>query len=99
MKEQQEFEDMDTQDDDSEYQDWEFEYSQNVAEDFLDQEILKSLDYFDNHNSDENYVPGMATFTLFVRLGILLAEDGYSLDDLKSALDDTVGMVNTETLH
>lgn len=83
----------------SEHEDWEFEYTQNIAEEFLDQELMPALDYFDYHNPDENYVNGMATFSLFIKLAIKLNEEGYSVEDLKTALDDTLALINTEIVH
>jgi uncharacterized UBP type Zn finger protein len=79
------------------YEDWEFDYTHHIAEEFLDDDILPKLEKFDFENNDENYVPGMACFTLYTRMIEILVDNGWSPEELKKAIDDFGNMV--EVLH
>lgn len=83
---------------DNHYEDWEFDYTNNMVEEFLDNEIMPSLEKFDFENRDENYVPGVASFTLYTRLIELLIENGWTPDDLKEAIND-FGSIAIGTVH
>lgn len=74
--------------DESLYEDWEFDYTNNMVEEFLEEKIIPELDRFDFENKDENYVPGVASFTLFTRMIETLIETGWSKEELKQAIDD-----------
>lgn len=84
--------------DESHYEDWEFDYTNNMVEEFLENEIMPALEKFDFSNRDENYVPGVASFTLYTRLIELLVDNGWTTDELKEAIDD-FGNIATGSLH
>lgn len=84
--------------DDSHYEDWEFDYTSNVVDEFLETETLPKLMAFDYQNSDENYIPGVASFTLYTKLIELLIENGWSVEELKQAIDD-FGNIPEGLLH
>lgn len=70
------------------YEDWEFDYTNSMVEEFLEQDIIPKLETFDFNNPDENYVPGVACFTLYTRMIEILSENGWTQDELKNAIDD-----------
>jgi hypothetical protein len=74
--------------DEHNYEEWEFDYTSNIVEAFLEDDVLPKLEAFDFENNDENYVQGMACFTLYTRLIEILIESGWTKDDLKKAIDD-----------
>jgi hypothetical protein len=84
--------------DDAVYEDWEFDYTSNIVDEFLEDDVLPKLQSFDFDNRDENYVQGMASFTLFTRLIEILVDSGWEIEDLKKAVDD-FALPLTETLH
>lgn len=89
---------INTEVDESHYEDWEFDYTNNVVEEFLNDKILPALESFDFENNDENYVPGVASFTLFTRIIELLVENGWTADELKQTIED-FGTIAVGTLH
>lgn len=84
--------------DESHYEDWEFDYTNNIVEEFLSTEIVPVLEKFDFQNKDENYVPGVASFTLYTRLIELLVENGWTSEELKEAIND-FGNIPLGSLH
>lgn len=74
--------------DEHQHEEWEFDYTSNMVEEFLEDNILPTLEKFDFYNKDENYVSGMACFTLYTRLIEILVDNGWSEEDLKKAVDD-----------
>lgn len=83
----------------SSYEDWEFDYTNNVVEEFLGNEVLPKLEKFDFENSDENYVPGVASFTLYTVLIEWLIQNGWNHEELKQAIDDFGSESLGNTLH
>lgn len=84
--------------DETHYEDWEFDYTNNMVEEFLTEDIIPKLESFDFGNKDENYVPGVASFTLYTRLIELLIENGWTTEELKEAIDD-FGNIAIGPLH
>lgn len=82
-----------------EFEDWEFDYTNHVVDEFLEETIIPLMDHFDFANSDENYVPGVASFTLFTRLIETLSLNGWTVDELKQAVEDFSAMAGAEVLH
>ena len=74
--------------DETPYEDWEFDYTNNMVEEFLEEDILPKVEKFDFENKDENYVPGVACFTLYTRMIEVLSENGWTTEELKKAVDD-----------
>jgi hypothetical protein len=70
---------------DKSIEDVQFEYSAEIATDFLEDEILSKLDEFE-HNNDDNYVYGMATHGLFAECVARLGEMGYTEKELRKEL-------------
>lgn len=85
-------------DDLEDYEDWQFEYSYEMAQDFVNQTIDELYD-FDVVNPDEKYIPGCATYGLFLALIPKLVEMGYTEENLKQEIEAHVGADPNETLH
>jgi hypothetical protein len=77
-----------TEDAVDEYDDYQHEISNEMANDFIEEEIFPLLDEFDYNNENSDYIPGIATFCLFAKLCIQLMGEGYSVEELKSVVDD-----------
>lgn len=71
-----------------EYDDYQHDVSNSLANLFIDQEILPALQEFDYKNECSEYIPGIATFCLFAKLMVHLMSEGYTVDDLKSMVED-----------
>jgi hypothetical protein len=84
--------------DEAGYEDWEFDYTNNIVEEFLEDDILPRVEKFDFENEDENYVPGVACFTLYTRMIEILIDNGWTQEELKNAVDE-FGQVLTSTIH
>jgi hypothetical protein len=83
-----------------EYDDEQYESSTATAAAFVDETILPLIDQFDYENPDPEYVPGCATFGLFTRVVGILAESGFTPEELKATIDDFVSpSAQGETLH
>jgi hypothetical protein len=66
-------------------EDSQYEYSAEIANEFIEDEILSKLDEFELAN-DDNYIYGMATHGLFAECVARLGEMGYTEKDLKKEL-------------
>lgn len=85
-------------DENSEFEDWEMDYTMDMVMEFLDETVVPMVAEFDFENEDENYVPGVATFTLFTKLVAVLNENGWSSEDLKRAIDE-FELVSNDVVH
>lgn len=99
MKNEANFDTADEIDSEDSYEDWEFDYTNNAVHEFLEETILPAIENFDFNHNDENYVPGVASFTLFTRMINILLENGWTADELKNAVDEFSNMSYFESLH
>lgn len=76
-----------------------FEYSAEIATEFIHDEILTLLDDFENNNEDEQYVYGIATLGLFNEVVRRLGAMGYTEKELKKEIKDCINSSFGETLH
>jgi len=67
---------------DEEYEEWQWEYSGDKAVDFVDNCLLEQLDAFENDETDEDYISGIATYGLFKSIIPRLLEMGHTEEDL-----------------
>jgi hypothetical protein len=82
-----------------EYDEYQHEVSNAMANDFLDERILPQLQEFDFSNANVDYIPGIATFCLFTKLLIELINTGYTVDDIKTMVDDMSQYCVVDTVH
>lgn len=85
--------------DDYEYEDWEFEYTNNLVDEFLEGTVIPLMENFDFAKDDENYIPGVASFTLFTRLVEILTDNGWDVEHLKHTVEEFSNQSNFETKH
>lgn len=71
-----------------EYDDYQHEISNDLANHFVEEEILPILEEFDYNNECDEYIPGVATFCLFAKLLIQFLNEGYTVDELKKIVED-----------
>ena len=71
-----------------EYDDFQYEVTTDMAHEFVEQAILPMIEEFDYQNPNEDYIPGVATFGLYIKLVERLLEDGFSQDQLKEIIND-----------
>lgn len=81
------------------YEEWQYEESGKKASEFIETVLMPVLEEFDYGNEDENYIYGTATFGLFIELVPLLANLGYSREDLIEQVSQYVDFVGNKTLH
>jgi hypothetical protein len=81
-----------------EYEEWQLEYSYDMAQDFVGQTI-EELDDFDFNNDDDKYIPGCSTYALFLALVPKLVEMGYTKENLFKEIEENMGADPTATLH
>jgi hypothetical protein len=62
--------------------------SNEAATEFLDNTIFPLMDDFESNNDNPDYVPGIASFMLYVYLIEHLSENGWSADELKQTIDE-----------
>lgn len=82
-----------------EYEDYQYEESTAMADQFVDEEILTRLVKFDYENDEEDYVPGVATFNLYTKLVNILIQEGFEAEQLKEIIDEFSLMCVDETVH
>ena len=69
-------------------EDWQIDKSNELASEFLNNDIIPQIDEFEFENEDEHYVPGVASFMLYIKLIEHLSKNGWTLDELKQAVDE-----------
>lgn len=82
-----------------EYDDYQHEISNELANFFVEEKLLPLLDDFDFNNECQEYIPGIATFCLFAKLLIQMMNDGYSVDDLKDIVEEFSQYCVDDTVH
>jgi hypothetical protein len=85
--------------DDSEYEDWQYEFSSDIASDFVDEQLIPALDQFDYDNSDRDYIPGIASYVLFTRMVESLTEQGFDGEELKRLIDEIQDLSQFRIVH
>ena len=81
-----------------EYEEWQLEYSYDMAQDFVSQ-VIEELDEFDLDNSDDKYISGCSTYALFLALIPKLVEMGYTKENLFNEIEENMGADPNATLH
>jgi hypothetical protein len=84
---------------DEEYETWQFEYSAELASEFLNDEVLNVLDEFEHENDDPTYIYGVATMGLFAEIIMRLGSMGYTEKELKKEVKRWINSSYGETLH
>ena len=82
-----------------EYDDFQYEVSNELANQFVEEEICPMLEEFDYNNESSEYVPGMATFCLFAKLCIQLMSEGYTVDEMKDLISEFSQHCVDDTVH
>lgn len=82
-----------------EYDDYQYEFTSELAYTFIEEEVIPFLEEFDYNNPEEDYVPGMATFNLYTRLIEMLLLQGFTPDQLKESIDEFSVTHMSETIH
>lgn len=82
-----------------EYDDFQYEVSNELANHFVEEEIYPLLEEFDYNNESSEYVPGMATFCLFAKLCIQLMGEGYTVDEMKDLIEEFSQHCVDDTVH
>ena len=84
---------------DDEYSEDQYEYSYEMANDYVSDTLLPDLMKFDLENEDEDYVPGTALFTAFVQMASILLENGFTPEQLKDVVDEFEVANTGMTIH
>lgn len=71
-----------------EYDDFQYEMSTEIAQSFIDDQVLPAVMEFDFANPNEDYIPGVASFNLYFKLVEKLLLEGFTQDQLKEVIDD-----------
>lgn len=82
-----------------EYDDYQHEVSNTLANDFLEERIMPQLQEFDFNNGNSDYIPGIATFCLFGKLLVDMINNGYTVGDIKTMVDDFSQYCVVDTVH
>ena len=67
---------------------WELSKSNEAASEFLEEVIIPLVDQFEFENEEEHYIPGVASFLLYIRLVESLSQNGWTVEELKQAVDE-----------
>jgi hypothetical protein len=81
------------------YEDWQYETSGVMANEFIEKEIMPLLHDFDFDNDDEYYIYGTATFGVLVEILPLLAQLGYDKEDIIEQVHQYYDFVDSRILH
>lgn len=84
---------------DEDRESWEYDYSIMLACQFIKAKIIPLLEEFEENNTDKNYVDGTATHALFITLMQILADMGFSEEELVDEVATYVHSSAGETIH
>ena len=82
-----------------EFEDWQYEHSSDLAEDFVEAAIMPALSEFDYNNEDDKYISGLACYTLFCRLITELGAQGFEEDELIEQIQYYIHLEQERTLN
>lgn len=82
-----------------EYDDFQYEITTDLAGQFVEETIIPMLEDFDYNNPVEDYIPGVASFGLYIRLVKNLLNDGFTQDQLKEVVDEYTINDGSEIVH
>lgn len=83
-----------------EYEDFQYEMSNEMAHSFINDHIFPVVMEFDYNNPNEDYVPGVAIFGLFYKLVETLLIEGFDSDQLKEVIDEfDVTVIDSDQIH
>lgn len=71
-----------------EYEDYQYDISTDLSADFLDNTLMPMLDEFDYGNENPDYIPGVASFGLFIKLTQALLEEGFTQEQLMETVQE-----------
>ena len=78
-------EDDDTVDD---YEDYQYELSTEMSDDFLEEYVIPLMNEFENNNTSTEYIPGTATLNLFIKMVGTLTKFGYTAEQLNDIVTE-----------
>ena len=84
---------------DEEYTEDQYEFSCELANEYVNETLLPDLMKFDLENDDEDYVPGTALFTAFAQMASILLENGFTPDQLHDVVDEFEVANTGMTIH
>lgn len=83
-----------------EFDDFQYEMSNEIAHNFIDEQVMPAVIEFDYNNPNEDYVPGVASFGLFFKLVESLLVEGFTPEQLKEVIDDfEVDIIDSSQIH
>lgn len=82
-----------------EYDDFQYELTSDLAHQFVDETIMPMLQEFDYNNPLEDYIPGVASFGLYIKLVKNLLGEGFTQEQLKEIVDESIVNDGSETVH
>jgi hypothetical protein len=71
-----------------EYDDFQYEMTSEMAHNFIQEALIPLLEEFDFNNPNEDYIPGVATYELFMKIVSRMLEEGFTQEQLKDAIDE-----------
>lgn len=80
-----------------EFDDYQYEITTELAQEFINCEILPILEEFDHNNPNEEYIPGVATFGLYLKLVGVLLSDGFEPEQLIGVINE-FGTANLDSI-
>jgi hypothetical protein len=90
---------LDLNEEEQEYEDWQYEMSTQCASEFIEDELIPVLDTFDYENENSDYIPGVATYILFTRIVEVLIEQGFTDAELKAQVDNISDVKSYRVVH
>jgi hypothetical protein len=71
-----------------EFDDYQYDVSTELSAEFIDNTLMPMLDEFDYGNSNPDYIPGVASFGLYIKLVQALLEEGFTKEQLVETVNE-----------
>lgn len=81
------------------YEDWQYDLSTDLAMKFVRENLLPALVQFDHDHPEANYIPGVATYIAFTHIAQDLVDQGFTIEELTSIVQESADTSPDRVLH
>ena len=86
-------------DDNQEYEEWQYDMSTDLAMSFVREDLLPALLQFDYNHSNDDYIPGVATYIAFTHIVQDLIEQGFTVAELSKVAQECADAASHRIIH
>lgn len=82
-----------------EYEDFQYEETYELAHEFVNGMIMPMIKEFDYNNSNEDYIPGIACYTLLTELVKSMSQQGFTVEQIQEIVAENAVATGDDIVH